>query len=78
MRRAEPLDDECKRAYRDYQRAYRRAYRARNPEARERDRWFNNTRGRALERLAREYPERMAQLVAEERATHGPYARAAS
>jgi hypothetical protein len=47
-------------------RAYHRELRQR-PHVREVDRWANRTRNRALQRLAMEYPERMAELVADER-----------
>ena len=38
-----------------------------NPAARDRVRWLNKTRGRALERLAREHPRRFLELLAAER-----------
>lgn len=42
---------------------YMREYRARTPARRERDRWWVRTRARALEQLAREYPERFGLIL---------------
>jgi len=44
-------------------------YRAVNPAARDKSRWLNATRGRALEQLAREYPRRFLELLDNERKT---------
>ena len=64
-KRREPACDLCRQAARDYMRGLR------TREGPSRDRWWNKTRGAALERLAKEYPERFAQLLAEERG-NGP------
>lgn len=47
-------------------REYMRGYRARNGNTR--DAWWNTTRRKALDRLAEEYPERFAVLLAKVRA----------
>ena len=62
-RRRELPCEACLVAARDYQRRFR----ALNPATRERDRWWTRTRSRAFERLACEYPERFAEILAEVR-----------
>ena len=62
-RAAEPACGPCRAA----NAAYSAATRAINPAARDRVRWLNATRGRALERLAREHPHRFLDLLADER-----------
>jgi hypothetical protein len=61
-RREEPCQP-CK----DAGAAYVRAYRSASPARRAADRWWTRTRHAALERLAREYPERFQAILAEER-----------
>ena len=68
-RNREPLDDACQVAVRNYMRAFRKS----RPDVRDRDRWWVRTRNRALERLATEYPQRLAELLAGERAEGGPW-----
>lgn len=65
-RRGEPVDEACRAARREYMSTYRA-----DPEVQKRDRWWNATRVRALERLATEHPERLAEILAEVRA-EGP------
>lgn len=50
-----------------------RAYRARNPEQRKKDRWWVGTRNAALEQLAREYPERFAEILHKIRSESNPW-----
>jgi hypothetical protein len=59
--RKEPACGPCKEAARQHTRDLR----ARRGPAN--DRWWNRTRGAALQRLAEEYPERFRELLAEER-----------
>ena len=66
VQRHRKLKESACDACREAQREYMRALRARMGPAR--DRWWNRTRHAALERLAGEYPERLAELIAEERA----------
>jgi hypothetical protein len=66
--RSEGPCDPCKAACT----AYIRDYRASHPEARTRDRWINNTRSRALQRLADEYRARYQEILDEERAGGPP------
>lgn len=58
-------EDAC-RACRDAYAAWYREYRADNPDQRERELMRNAARGRAVWRLAAEYPERFRQLANEE------------
>ena len=60
-KRKEPLDQACKDALRDYMRDFRGR---RGPGH---DRWWNQTNDAAHRRLAAEYPERFAELLAEVR-----------
>jgi hypothetical protein len=48
--------------------AYMREYRAGDSIRRRKDRWWNNTRSAALERLVAEYPQRFTEILAEVRA----------
>ena len=59
----EPACDQCRAA----NAAYSALCRAVNPAVRDRVRWLNKTRGRALERLAREHQRRFLELLAAER-----------
>ena len=61
-RRKEPSCSECAEAQRQYMRDYRKR---KGPEL---DRWWNKTRGNALELLAAEYPQRFAEILARVRA----------
>jgi hypothetical protein len=55
-------------ACRDAAAQYMRDHRAANVGARRKDRWWNNTRNRALGRLAAEYPARFSEILTEIRA----------
>jgi hypothetical protein len=57
----EPVCAECLEAQRDYKRDYR-SQRGLDP-----DKWWNKTHQLALRQLAREYPERFAEVLAEVR-----------
>ncbi len=63
-RRGEAPCEACRVANRNYTRRLR-AFR---PDIRQTDRWSSRTRYRALERLAKEYPARLAEILDEERA----------
>lgn len=52
--------------------AYMRNYRSLKPERWRADRWWNSTRIAALERLAREYPDRFQAIITEERSAQLP------
>jgi hypothetical protein len=56
-----PVCDACRAAAAAYQRNRRSA----QPAARSADGYWNRTRHMALERLAREYPQRFAEILAE-------------
>jgi hypothetical protein len=64
--RKEPPCERCKEAARKYKQDYR------NRKGPGYDRWWNKTRGRALELLAAEYPGRFRELLAEVRRETGP------
>lgn len=61
----------CQRCM-DAQAEYMRTRRAGDPIARRQDKWWNHTRRTALDRLAREYPERFAEILAEVRREERP------
>jgi hypothetical protein len=57
-----------------YAREYMRKRRATLPDQRAKDKWWVNTRDAAIEQLAREYPERFAEILAKIRADNpGPW-----
>lgn len=64
--RPEGSCEPCRKAAREYIRQYRK-----DPSVREKDRFANKTRTRALERLAKEYPARFLEILDEVRGDAG-------
>jgi hypothetical protein len=59
--------DECKVAWANYQREYKKAH----PENRSRENRYSAARGRALQQLRREFPKRFNEIFAEEKRRAG-------